>query len=489
MNIAFVIPSIDVQTARTLQLQAELLRGWGADLQIFTAAVPTDLPLSLQVAVRQVAPGANLATDGFFRDAELTVYCYTQSHPLLSHLRGQSRGVALLYSMAAVTTGTRTEDQGLEQLLPYADLVVVGSQIQSAQLHESGYAAGRIGVLGPVNLGPAAGSGSLAAAAVQGKPVIALLALPDDPQAEAMIEALQAQLPGVEVVCALPMEDLLARAVLVVALAPGPDVALDVMAAMAAGRPVLGLGAGYWDDAVQQAGVVVASVEEGARLAAALLDDHPAGAGRYSSLAAAGRSYAAAHPLQEWALAWHGLLAQAAGWLPLTGRARGENDLYQNRRSRVQGDVPVEAQAVAPLARELAHLRAAAAVLPESYEVRSPTPVVGPVIAWVRRQLTSHLREPYLEPILQKQEHFNWQAVVALEELAREAEMLQAQRAAQQEELARRNRELAGEIAQLLVWIEVLQQQPDPATWQALREKLLALQQEFQLSYTQEEGP
>lgn len=41
------------------------------------------------------------------------------------------------------------------------------------------------------------------------------------------------------------------------------------------------------------------------------------------------------------------------------------------------------------------------------YQVRSRAPVVGPLIMWVRRNLTSHLREPYLDPILEKQVDLN----------------------------------------------------------------------------------
>jgi glycosyltransferase involved in cell wall biosynthesis len=41
------------------------------------------------------------------------------------------------------------------------------------------------------------------------------------------------------------------------------------------------------------------------------------------------------------------------------------------------------------------------------YVVRSSAPVVGPWIVWVRRNLTSHLREPYLDLIIEKQVSFN----------------------------------------------------------------------------------
>jgi glycosyltransferase involved in cell wall biosynthesis len=43
------------------------------------------------------------------------------------------------------------------------------------------------------------------------------------------------------------------------------------------------------------------------------------------------------------------------------------------------------------------------------YEVRSITPLVGPLIVWLRRNLTSHLREPYLDPIIERQVVFNRQ--------------------------------------------------------------------------------
>jgi len=37
------------------------------------------------------------------------------------------------------------------------------------------------------------------------------------------------------------------------------------------------------------------------------------------------------------------------------------------------------------------------------YVVRSRAPLIGPVIAWSRRNLTSHLREPYLDPMIERQ--------------------------------------------------------------------------------------
>jgi glycosyltransferase involved in cell wall biosynthesis len=41
------------------------------------------------------------------------------------------------------------------------------------------------------------------------------------------------------------------------------------------------------------------------------------------------------------------------------------------------------------------------------YEVRSGVPLLGSLIVWIRRTLTSHLREPYLDPIVERQVSVN----------------------------------------------------------------------------------
>lgn len=72
----------------------------------------------------------------------------------------------------------------------------------------------------------------------------------------------------------------------------------------------------------------------------------------------------------------------------------------------------VVARAESDLAQGLSHsqideLRDAAHVSMPEYQVQSGAPVVGDLIATVRQNLTSHLREPYLDPIIERQEHYN----------------------------------------------------------------------------------
>jgi FkbM family methyltransferase len=71
--------------------------------------------------------------------------------------------------------------------------------------------------------------------------------------------------------------------------------------------------------------------------------------------------------------------------------------------------------AIAPLDLE-ALLEHQADIMSRDYQVRSHIPLVGGLIAWVRRNLTSHLWEPYLDPALERQVAFNRHLVHLLQE-------------------------------------------------------------------------
>lgn len=81
------------------------------------------------------------------------------------------------------------------------------------------------------------------------------------------------------------------------------------------------------------------------------------------------------------------------------------------------------------------------------YVVRSRVPLIGPLIAWVRRSLTSHLREPYLDPTIERQVSFNravaeWlqRAVAALAAAGERQARLEARLAALEAELEAQRR-------------------------------------------------
>jgi hypothetical protein len=79
------------------------------------------------------------------------------------------------------------------------------------------------------------------------------------------------------------------------------------------------------------------------------------------------------------------------------------------------------------------------------YQVRSRAPLVGPLIAWVRRNLTSHLREPYLDPTIENQVDLNHR----IAQWMRRAATILAASAKQQTELEDRLESLEAQIEAL----------------------------------------
>lgn len=58
-------------------------------------------------------------------------------------------------------------------------------------------------------------------------------------------------------------------------------------------------------------------------------------------------------------------------------------------------------------------------IMMRDYKVTSKFPVVGRLIAWARRNLTSHLRGPYIDPMLERQVRFNRMMLQEMKNLAR----------------------------------------------------------------------
>lgn len=82
-------------------------------------------------------------------------------------------------------------------------------------------------------------------------------------------------------------------------------------------------------------------------------------------------------------------------------RQRFEDELLQ-----IVGQAGATSPAPLAMAQQ-EELRQQAQVARPGYQIRSGLPLVGPAVAWLRRQLTSHLKEPYLDPVFAEQERFN----------------------------------------------------------------------------------
>jgi hypothetical protein len=97
---------------------------------------------------------------------------------------------------------------------------------------------------------------------------------------------------------------------------------------------------------------------------------------------------------------------------------------YNERRDKTMTDHSAAMRSEDRLAPQMADLPARldgiehqADIMLRGYQVRSRAPLIGPLIAWVRRNLTSHLREPYLDPTFEHQVAVNRELVTALREL------------------------------------------------------------------------
>lgn len=64
-------------------------------------------------------------------------------------------------------------------------------------------------------------------------------------------------------------------------------------------------------------------------------------------------------------------------------------------------------------------------IMLRDYTVHSRIPVVGGLVAWLRRNLTSHLREPYLDPTLERQVAFNRTVLDWMEQVQTRLEALE----------------------------------------------------------------
>jgi hypothetical protein len=69
-------------------------------------------------------------------------------------------------------------------------------------------------------------------------------------------------------------------------------------------------------------------------------------------------------------------------------------------------------------------VRDRADVAMRDYVARSRLPVIGPLVAWLRRNLTSHLREPYLDLIVEQQVAFNQEVSAWMEQTLEQLEQM-----------------------------------------------------------------
>ncbi len=114
---------------------------------------------------------------------------------------------------------------------------------------------------------------------------------------------------------------------------------------------------------------------------------------------------------------------------------------YEARMEALIEEV-VPAGTAAAVAQPLLNLLQHAQIGLPDYAVQSELPVVGDLIEWVRRQSTAHIKEPYLDVIIEQQNHFN---ATLIEQLQRIFEQQQRY----QRMLERRIRQLEQQLSTL----------------------------------------
>lgn len=438
----------------------------GDEVRIYVQHPPEGVPDEVRQEVRVVNPVDLIARhDDYFLTSDLYVYHYPGRYELLETMKGLDRGAVIFYYHnvtpptlwgASVGADDLARGQaGVSKLAPYADLVVTVSPFNAEELaRDHGCAPESIHVLPlavPLDAfhpGPA-DPALLRAYGLEGKRVILFVGrLAGNKRVDLLVEALaqvQRSVPNArllvvgddrsnpafvevaagirrraaelgvadDVILAGRVDDLpshyrLADVYASASLHEGFGVPL--IEAMACGVPLVVSNATAHPWVAGDAALLCepdSSDDLAAHLARLLTDDT-----LYSDLVQRGLARARDFSLEQFNAGWAKIVNEATAWLA----DRPYRTPASARRGQPRGGIDDQDL---PLADEIDLLAKTAGEVVQPYVVRSKLPVVGPLIAWTRRNLTSHLREPYLDPTLRRQENFNWLVVQTLRQINR----------------------------------------------------------------------
>jgi hypothetical protein len=137
---------------------------------------------------------------------------------------------------------------------------------------------------------------------------------------------------------------------------------------------------------------------------------------------------------EEYAIYWTEAVAKATDWLPNRPFPFGALPALAsvhppaNKRDNATSPAPARLHRDDPmLEADLQQLLSSAKTMQRDYVVRSRLPLIGSLLAWLRRNLTSHLREPYIDPTFQRQEAFNQLTAQTIIRLTARITQLEAQ--------------------------------------------------------------
>jgi glycosyltransferase involved in cell wall biosynthesis len=470
MKVSLINVNLTAQDAigASIVNQVRFFRSRGDDVQVYVLHPPQDVPADVQ-AVTHVVTLRDLIgeTSEHFRLSDLFVYHYPGHYDLMESIRGIERGTVIFYYHNVTPPDLWGSDQDRALLMRsiestalahYADLCIADSPFNQQDLVERvGIDADRVLVL-PLGVPlerftPGGRDPELVQRyGLEGKPTLLYVGrMAGNKRIDLLVEALaqvQQQAPGArlllvgddrgapafrEIVAAtraraeelgiaddvvwagrvddLPAHYRLADVYVTASLHEGFGVPL--LEAMASGVPVVASRVGAMPWVLSDAGLLCepGSASDLAEKVLSVLQNDTL----RQSLVARGLERVQAFSLEQYAAGLAEIVASALTYtLPEIPMATEPDE--------------AEGRAALPTARSRDNLlqnlladeiEAKSDIMLRGYSVHSRLPLIGPLVAWVRRNLTSHLREPYLDPTLERQVDLNRRIAEWLKRAAR----------------------------------------------------------------------
>jgi glycosyltransferase involved in cell wall biosynthesis len=447
--------------------QIRFFRRRGDDVQIYAMHPPRGVPEDIEALTRVVSLADLIERrHKHFAHSDLYVYHYPSRYPLMETIKGLDRGAVIFYyhnvtpaelwQSPSEREFLRHSRQSVGSLVHYADLVVTSSPFNAKRLVERfGSDHDRVEVLpmavslndfspGPPDLSLVQQYG------LEGRRIILFVGrMAANKRIDLLVEALprvqrevadtmlmlvgdaggnpaiqetvararsRADELGVTedvvftgIVEKLPPYYRLADVYATASLHEGFGVPL--IEAMASGLPIVASRATAHPWVVGEAGLLAEPGDPddlADKILRVLNDD-----GLCGSLVRRGLARARKFSLEHYEAEWRRIVSEVTAWLPDQPYPRPRSLTAQpvDTDSGVEGETQASMLQEVLLNGELGQLEAAADVMIKDYKVRSRVPVVGGLIAWLRRNLTSHLRGPYIDPTFRRQVAFNNQLV------------------------------------------------------------------------------
>ncbi len=464
MRISLINVNLVAQDAigQCMLHQLRFFRRRGDEVRTYTLHPPEGVTEDIVELTRVVDLADLIARRGeHFARSDLYIYHYPGRYPLMESIKGLERGAVIFYyhnvtppelwNAASDREALRHSATSVDELAYYADLVVTPSPFNAKQLVEEQHLErDQIRVLPlavPLNdFSPGAPDPALVRFYhADGRAVVLFVGrMASNKRIDLLIEALSKvrhAVPGAmlmlvgdndsnpaiketvahahrkaadlgvadDVVFAGRVDDLpdyyrMASVYASASLHEGFGVPL--IEAMASGLPVVASRTTAHPWVVNEAGLLAEPGDAGdmaEKILQVLTDDEI-----YGELVRRGLQRAREFSLEQYLYGWDKIVREATAWLPDQPYPRP-----QSVRARLVEPHAADAPTVEDVLfqGELGRLNAKADIRLRGYKIRSKIPIFGPLVTWFRRNLTSHLREPYIDPTFARQVAFNRELV------------------------------------------------------------------------------